>query len=225
MTRVFDGCDAVVTQTIVNQRLAPVPLEGRAAAARWTDGKLTVWVSTQNAQISRFILAGALGLDPGSIRVITPDVGGGFGAKVGIDRDAIAVAWAARKIGRAVRWTETRSENLVAMTHGRAQEQTITIGGTRDGRILAYRLDVVQDTGCLPADERVPAVPHQADGGGPLRHPAGADRVPGGGDQHHADLRVPRERAGPRRRPRSSGPSTCSRPRSAWTRPRYAART
>src|SRR6185437_8478364 len=143
---IFDGCDAVVSRTIVNQRLAPVPLEGRAAAAQWADGKLTFWVSTQNAQISRFILAGALGLDPGSIRVITPDVGGGFGAKVGIDRDAIAVAWAGRKAGRAVRWVETRSENLVGMTHGRAQEQKITIGGTRDGCVLAYRLDVVQDT-------------------------------------------------------------------------------
>jgi carbon-monoxide dehydrogenase large subunit len=147
---IFDGCDAVVSQTIVNQRLAPVPLEGRAAAAQWADGKLTFWVSTQNAQISRFILAGALGLDPGSIRVITPDVGGGFGAKVGIDRDAIAVAWAGRKAGRAVRWVETRSENLVGMTHGRAQEQKITIGGTRDGCVLAYRLDVVQDTGAYP---------------------------------------------------------------------------
>ena len=120
----------MVRQDIVNQRLAPVPLEGRAAAARWADGKLTVWVSTQNAQISRFILAGALGLDAGAIRVITPDVGGGFGAKVGMDRDAIAVAWAARRTGRAVRWAETRSENLVGMTHGRAQRQTITIGGT-----------------------------------------------------------------------------------------------
>jgi aerobic carbon-monoxide dehydrogenase large subunit len=147
---IFDGCDAVVSQTIVNQRLAPVPMEGRAAAAQWADGKLTFWVSTQNAQISRFILAGALGLDPGSIRVITPDVGGGFGAKVGIDRDAIAVAWAGRKAGRAVRWVETRSENLVGMTHGRAQEQKITIGGTRDGCVLAYRLDVVQDTGAYP---------------------------------------------------------------------------
>jgi aerobic carbon-monoxide dehydrogenase large subunit len=147
---IFDGCDAVVSQTIVNQRLAPVPLEGRAAAAQWADGKLTFWVSTQNAQISRFILAGALGMDPGSIRVITPDVGGGFGAKVGIDRDAIAVAWAGRKAGRAVRWVETRSENLVGMTHGRAQEQKITIGGTRDGCVLAYRLDVVQDTGAYP---------------------------------------------------------------------------
>ncbi|HUA29913.1 MAG TPA: xanthine dehydrogenase family protein molybdopterin-binding subunit [Streptosporangiaceae bacterium] len=147
---IFDGCDAVAEQTIVNQRLAPMPMEGRAAAARFEDGKLTYWASTQNAQITRFILAGVLGADPATIRVITPDVGGGFGAKVGIDRDAILIAWAARKTGRALRWVETRSENLVGMTHGRAQEQTIKIGGTRDGRVLAYRLDVVQDTGAYP---------------------------------------------------------------------------
>ena len=77
----FEGCDVVVEREIVNQRVAPVPMEGRAAAAVWADGKLTVWVSTQNAQISRFILAGAFGLDPGALRVVTPDVGGGFGAK------------------------------------------------------------------------------------------------------------------------------------------------
>jgi carbon-monoxide dehydrogenase large subunit len=116
----------------------------------WVDGKLTVWVSTQNAQISRFIMAGAFGLDPGAIRVVAPDVGGGFGAKVGIDRDAILVAWAARHTGRALRWVETRSENLVGMTHGRDQQHRIKIGGTRDGRVLAYRLDVVQDTGAYP---------------------------------------------------------------------------
>jgi aerobic carbon-monoxide dehydrogenase large subunit len=147
---IFEGCDAVVERTIVNQRLAPMPMEGRAAAARFADGKLTYWVSTQNAQITRFILAGVLGMDPGAIRVITPDVGGGFGAKVGADRDALLVAWAARKTGRALRWVETRSENLVGMTHGRAQEQTIKIGGTSGGRVLAYRLDVVQDTGAYP---------------------------------------------------------------------------
>jgi len=146
----FDGCDVVVTRDIVNQRVAPVPMEGRAAAAMWTGGKLTVWVSTQNAQISRFIMAGAFGLDPDAIRVIAPDVGGGFGAKVGIDRDAILVAWAARHTGRALRWVETRSENLVGMTHGRDQQHSIKIGGTRDGRVLAYRLDVVQDTGAYP---------------------------------------------------------------------------
>jgi aerobic carbon-monoxide dehydrogenase large subunit len=146
----FDGCDVVVSRDIVNQRVAPVPMEGRAAAAMWTDGKLTVWVSTQNAQISRFIMAGAFGLDPDAIRVVAPDVGGGFGAKVGIDRDAILVAWAARHTGRALRWVETRSENLVGMTHGRDQQHRIKIGGTRDGRVLAYRLDVVQDTGAYP---------------------------------------------------------------------------
>ena len=146
----FDGCDVVVEHDIVNQRVAPVPMEGRAAAAMWTGGKLTVWVSTQNAQISRFIMAGAFGLDPDAIRVVAPDVGGGFGAKVGIDRDAILVGWAARHTGRALRWVETRSENLVGMTHGRAQEHSIKIGGTRDGRVLAYRLDVVQDTGAYP---------------------------------------------------------------------------
>jgi len=146
----FDGCDVVVSRDIVNQRVAPVPLEGRAAAAMLVDGKLTVWVSTQNAQISRFVMAGAFGLDPDAIRVITPDVGGGFGAKVAIDRDAILVAWAARHTGRALRWVETRSENLVGMTHGRDQQHSIKIGGTRDGRVLAYRLDVVQDTGAYP---------------------------------------------------------------------------
>ncbi len=146
----FGGCDVVVGHDIVNQRVAPVPMEGRAAAAMWTGDRLTVWVSTQNAQISRFIMAGAFGLDPGAIRVVAPDVGGGFGAKVGIDRDAILVGWAARHTGRALRWVETRSENLVGMTHGRAQEHSIKIGGTRDGRVLAYRLDVVQDTGAYP---------------------------------------------------------------------------
>ncbi|HYB89389.1 MAG TPA: molybdopterin cofactor-binding domain-containing protein, partial [Streptosporangiaceae bacterium] len=146
----FEACDVVVERTLHNQRLAPVPMEGRAAAARWADGKLTFWVSTQNAQISRFILAGALGLAPPEIRVITPDVGGGFGAKVGIDRDAILVAWAAKHTGRPVRWVESRTENLVGMTHGRAQRHTVKIGGTRDGRILAYRNDIVQDTGAYP---------------------------------------------------------------------------
>ncbi|HEX5188907.1 MAG TPA: xanthine dehydrogenase family protein molybdopterin-binding subunit, partial [Streptosporangiaceae bacterium] len=145
----FEGCEVVVEHEIVNQRLAPVPLEGRAAAAEWKDGKLTVWVSTQNAQISRFILT-ALGLDPANIRVVAPDVGGGFGAKIGVDRDALIVAWAAKHIGRALRWAETRSENMLAMTHGRAQRHRITIGGSRDGRVHAYRLRIVQDTGAYP---------------------------------------------------------------------------
>ncbi|HEY7486696.1 MAG TPA: xanthine dehydrogenase family protein molybdopterin-binding subunit [Streptosporangiaceae bacterium] len=146
----FADCDVVVERTIVNQRVAPVPLETRAAAAAWTDGKLTVWISTQNAHWSRDAIAGGLGLEPTAVRVITPDVGGGFGAKIGADPDGIAVAWAAKKTGRPVRWVESRSENLVAMTHGRGQRHILKIGGDRDGRIKAYRLDLVQDAGAYP---------------------------------------------------------------------------
>jgi aerobic carbon-monoxide dehydrogenase large subunit len=143
----FDVCDVVVEQDIVNQRVACMPMEGRATAAVFSHGKLTVWHSSQNAQLCRLILCGALGMSPDQIRVIVPDVGGGFGAKVGIDRDGIVVAWLARKTGRALRWVETRSENLVGMTQGRAQLHHIKIGGTNDGKILAYRIDVIQDSG------------------------------------------------------------------------------
>jgi aerobic carbon-monoxide dehydrogenase large subunit len=143
----FAACEVVVEQDIINQRVACLPMEGRATAATHENGKLTVWVSSQNAQLCRLILAGALGMAPDQIRVVVPDVGGGFGAKVGLDRDAITVAWAARKTGRSLRWAETRSENLVAMTQGRAQLQHVKIGGSRDGRILAYRIDVIQDAG------------------------------------------------------------------------------
>jgi aerobic carbon-monoxide dehydrogenase large subunit len=143
---IFDGCDVIVEGDVVNQRVAALPMEGRATAASWKDGKLTVWVSTQNAQLSRLILT-AVGLPPEAIRVVAPDVGGGFGAKIGVDREAILVAWAAKHTGRPVRWVESRGENLTAMTQGRAQRHHIKIGGTRDGYIKAYRLDVVQDTG------------------------------------------------------------------------------
>jgi carbon-monoxide dehydrogenase large subunit len=146
----FEACEVVVEQDIVNQRVACMPLESRATAATFENGKLTVWHSSQNAQLCRLILCGALGMSPDQIRVVVPDVGGGFGAKVGIDRDAIIVAWAARKTGRALRWAETRSENLVGMTQGRAQHHHIKIGGNRDGKILAYRLDIIQDTGAYP---------------------------------------------------------------------------
>jgi aerobic carbon-monoxide dehydrogenase large subunit len=143
----FEDCEVVVEQVMINQRLAAVPLEGRAAAAVWAGERLTLWVSTQNVQAVRAVVAKRLGLDAEALRVVAPDVGGGFGAKIGIDREAIVVGWAARHLGRPMRWVETRNENLMAMSHGRAQRQVVTIGGSRDGRIAAYRLDIVQDCG------------------------------------------------------------------------------
>src|SRR5487761_1822284 len=143
---IFAGCEVIVEGDVVNQRVAALPMEGRATAAVFSGGKLTVWTSTQNAQLSRLILT-AIGLPPDAIRVVAPDVGGGFGAKIGVDREQIIVAWAAKHTGRPVRWVETRNENLMAMTQGRAQLHHIKLGGDRDGHIKAYRLDVVQDSG------------------------------------------------------------------------------
>jgi aerobic carbon-monoxide dehydrogenase large subunit len=147
----FDDCETVVTATIVNQRVAPAPMESRGAAAVWgDDGRLTAWVPNQGAQGSLRSLAGQLGVDAAQIRIITPDVGGAFGAKFGADPEVVVAAWVARELGRPVRWSETRYENLIAMTHGRAQENTITIGGRRDGTVLAYRLEILQDAGAYP---------------------------------------------------------------------------
>ena len=144
----FDGCDVVVTAAIVNQRVAPAPMETRAAAAVWgEDGRLTAWIPNQGAQGTRGALAGMLGIDPAGLRIITPDVGGAFGAKFGADPEHAVVCWVAQRLGRAARWTETRNENLVAMTHGRAQRQTVTIGGSRGGTVAAYRLEILQDAG------------------------------------------------------------------------------
>jgi carbon-monoxide dehydrogenase large subunit len=147
----FDGCEVVLTQEIVNQRLAAAPLETRAAAGVWgEDGRLTLWCATQNAQAAKAEVAGWLGVDPGLVHVITPDVGGGFGAKIGADPEFALVAWMARRTGRPVRWSESRSENMTGMLQGRAQLQTVTIGGNRDGKVLAYRLDVLADAGAYP---------------------------------------------------------------------------
>jgi aerobic carbon-monoxide dehydrogenase large subunit len=147
----FDGCEVVVSRTIVNQRVAPAPMETRAAQAQWgPDGRLTAWIPNQGAQGTRASLAKMLGLDRDRLRIITPDVGGAFGAKFGADPEHAVVCWVARRLGRPARWAETRNENLLGMTHGRAQRQTVTIGGRRDGTVEAYRLDVLQDSGAYP---------------------------------------------------------------------------
>ena len=118
--KLFDGCDVVVSGTLVSQRMAPCPLEPRSAAAEvGPDGRLTAWLSTQTPHQDRMVLAGMLGLEPAQVRVVAPDVGGGFGAKM-INVEEILVVWLAGELGRPVRWTETRSESMVALPHGRA---------------------------------------------------------------------------------------------------------
>ncbi|HUZ55427.1 MAG TPA: xanthine dehydrogenase family protein molybdopterin-binding subunit [Streptosporangiaceae bacterium] len=147
----FDGCEVVVSHTFANQRVAPAPMESRAAAAVWgEDGRLTSWIPNQGAQSARDDLAKMLGIEASQVRMITPDVGGAFGAKFGADPEHAVVAWVSRQLGRPARWTETRFENLISMTHGRGQRHTITIGGSRDGDVLGYRLEIIQDGGAYP---------------------------------------------------------------------------
>ncbi len=146
----FDGCEVVVTADIVNQRVAAVPLEVRSGAAAWVDGRLWQWSSTQHAHGVRAALASLYELDRAAVRVLTPDVGGGFGAKIGSTPEELLLGWLAKRVGRPVRWTEDRSENMVAMGHGRGQRQHIEIGGRRDGTVEAYRLGILQDGGAYP---------------------------------------------------------------------------
>ncbi len=148
----FEGCDVVVHQRIVNQRVAPCPLEVRSAAAVvGDDGRMTFYSSTQAAHAVRDELARALEAAPEAIRVIAPDVGGGFGAKASVYPEDLLVAFAARDLGRPVRWVESRTESMLGLGHGRGQIQQASLGGTRDGKLLAYRLDVLQDAGAYPA--------------------------------------------------------------------------
>ena len=105
----FDGCEVVVSGTLVSQRLAPCPLEPRSIAAEFgDDGRLTAWLCTQTPHQDAMLLGLTLGLDPSQVRVISPDVGGAFGAKQLLIED-ILLCWLARKLGKPVRWTETRS--------------------------------------------------------------------------------------------------------------------
>ena len=147
--RLFDGCDAVTSGSIVSQRIAACPIEPRATLAKFEDGKLTIWLSTQTPHQDKIVLTMLLGLEPEQVRVVGPDVGGGFGGKRLAVEDVI-LACLARATGKPVRWTETRSENLVAMHQGRAQRIAFEIGGSRDGRVQALRLNILQDAGAYP---------------------------------------------------------------------------
>ena len=141
----------VVEGTLVSQRLAASPLEPRSSLAEpGDDGRLTIWLSTQTPHQDRMGLSMLLGMEETQIRVVGPDVGGGFGAK-GLNVEDVMVGWLARELGRPVHWTETRSENMVAMNQGRAQVADFKIGATRDGRVRAYKLDLLQDAGAYPS--------------------------------------------------------------------------
>jgi carbon-monoxide dehydrogenase large subunit len=148
----------VVRQRMVSQRLCGVPLEGRAtvAAPDPATGGLVVWATTQAPHAMRNGLATLLGLAQNQIRVIAPEVGGGFGVKFGVYPEDAALAAMARLHGLALRWVETRVEHMVATTHGRAHVTDVEAAVEADGTIIAIRVHVTADVGAYPIFTFIP---------------------------------------------------------------------
>src|SRR5262249_30133460 len=139
----FARAPVVVQGTFCHQRLAGCPMEGRGIAVDWDpSGRLTVWASTQMPHVLRAALARFLGLAESHVRVIVPDVGGGFGPKMHLYPEDLIACSLARRLGRPVRWNEDRRENLLATTHAREQTVEAAVAANRQGRILGIRARV-----------------------------------------------------------------------------------
>ncbi|HXM54057.1 MAG TPA: molybdopterin cofactor-binding domain-containing protein [Candidatus Dormibacteraeota bacterium] len=142
--------DVVVERELRAARQAPLPLEGRGVSARWTGGRLTVWSSTQVPDVVRGGLARALRLDPAAVRVLVPDVGGGFGLKAHLFPEEVVVAAVAMRLGRPARWVEDRRENLLAGVHAHDNLVRLRAGAAADGRVLAVDAVITADAGAYP---------------------------------------------------------------------------
>ena len=148
---VMGGADVVVKGVFRNQRLAPVPMEPNNAMAYPTPGGLELWVGSQDVFSHRRSVSRALGMAPENVRTKVPDMGGGFGAKIRTYPEQILVAALATKLGRPVRWQETRRDNLATMYQGRDQWQEVDIGAMREGKIVGLKVTVHQDSGAYCA--------------------------------------------------------------------------
>jgi aerobic carbon-monoxide dehydrogenase large subunit len=147
--KVFQGADLVLSQRFVNQRLVPSAIEPRAAVAQYDPGtgELTLHVTSQNPHIHRLLLALVLGLPEQKIRVVAPDVGGGFGSKLPVYPWEVVVAHLAKELGRPVKWVEDRTENFVASIHGRDQIQYVDLAAKKDGTILGVKVRAIANMG------------------------------------------------------------------------------
>ncbi len=147
--RAFAEAEIVISQRMWNQRLAPSAMEPRGVIAHWEPGKetLTVWSSTQNPHMERTYICGQFGLGQDQVRVIAPEVGGGFGAKINIYGEDYVACAVSRRLGQAVKWIEDRSEAFVATTHGRDIVADLEIAAKRDGTVLGLRTRLIADIG------------------------------------------------------------------------------
>ncbi|HEX6402810.1 MAG TPA: xanthine dehydrogenase family protein molybdopterin-binding subunit [Pseudonocardiaceae bacterium] len=142
-----DPDSVVVTRRFRQQRLIPAFMEPRSVVVDPTGEQLTMWSATQVPHIVKTMIALSLGLPEHKVRVIAPDVGGGFGGKLQVIPEEFLAVLVARRLGRPVKWTETRSESMMSGHHGRAQIQDITIAAKKDGTITALRAELTADMG------------------------------------------------------------------------------
>jgi len=147
----FARAAIVLRQTFEHGRCAPSPLEPRGILADWDGDALTIWSANQAPSIMRTALADALGLPHAQVRIVSPDVGGGFGLKMQVFPEDVAVAALARRLGRPVKWLEERRENLAAASQARAQRTAVEIAAAADGTVLALRSRVMSDNGAYHA--------------------------------------------------------------------------
>jgi carbon-monoxide dehydrogenase large subunit len=141
--------DVVVKRRFINQRLIPAPMEPRSVMVdpNGPDGEVTVWSSTQIPHVLRVVLALTSGIPEHKLRVIAPDVGGGFGGKLQYNAEELLTVVLAARLGKSIKWTETRSENMSVMHHGRDQIQDIEICAKADGTLLGLKVDLIANMG------------------------------------------------------------------------------
>ncbi len=156
----FAQADRVVTQKLNHQRLAPISIEPRGVLAQYFpgEGQLNLWSSTQIPHLMRTQVAIMLGLAENKVRVVAPEVGGGFGCKLNVYAEEALLGWIAMQVKKPVKWIEGRRENLAATIHGRSQVGTVQVAVKNDGTLLGLKYDVIADMGAY-LQLLTPAIP------------------------------------------------------------------
>lgn len=147
--KAFADADVIVKQRIISQRLIPMALETRGVVAEWRafDRQLNLYTSTQIPHLVRTLVAQMLGLSENRMRVITPEVGGGFGSKLNVYAEEALMGFVAMKLKKPVQWIETRRENFLGTIHGRGHVDYYEVAAKRDGTIVGIKLKLIQDLG------------------------------------------------------------------------------
>src|ERR687893_703666 len=156
----FNEAEVVVEKRIVNHRTAGAAIEPRSVLAEWREGKLTLWSATQIPHICRVLLSIQLGISEDKIRVVAPEVGGGFGSKLQVYGEEVLACWCAIKTNLPVKWTATRTDEMAVTHHGRDQIDYVKIGAKRDGTVTGIHAKIIQDLGSYHLIEG-PVIPNK----------------------------------------------------------------